>query len=139
NVLSAICLAWVIAGETTAGAQCVSPSGCDATMSFVAVQCTSTGELCDPPYPICVQTGSALDMRFTVSPQWCGSGRLHIFVDNAEVYVTPFLGWPGATGEFASYPLDTGLFPIPVSPGQHTIALQAEGQVSGCNFGQQFS
>jgi hypothetical protein len=98
------------------------------------VNCTSTGQLCDPPYSISVKTESLLQVQYTVRSTHCSSVRLHILVDGKSVYTSGFLGWPGASGEFAGLPLDTGLVNVgPVSRGTHTVGLQAEGQISGCN------
>jgi len=102
----------------------------------IDVHCTSTGQLCNPPFETPVKTGSVLKIEYVV-PGHCSSIRLHIFVDGKEVTTTGFLGWPGASGQFASLPIDTGILDLsPVTPGQHVLALQAEGQVGGCNSGQ---
>jgi hypothetical protein len=60
---------------------------------------------------------------------WCGlcsNVAIHFLVDGAEVAVTGFVGAGGSTGFF-----NLG----PVSSGSHTVGLQAEGQVGGCNAG----
>jgi endonuclease YncB( thermonuclease family) len=104
------------------------------------VTCTSTGQLCEPPFSVSVETGSVLQVQYLVRSTHCSSLRVHLFVDGTLKVTTGFLGWPGAPSPFAGLPLDTGLVDLgPVSPGAHLISVQAEGQVSGCNFGQPFS
>jgi hypothetical protein len=99
--------------------------------------CTSSGELCAQLWTTSVQTRAQLAVEYEVPAVHCSSIRLHIFLDGKEVKASQWLGWIGASGEYAGLPLRTGLIDIgPVSPGGHTIGLQAEGQVSGCNFGQ---
>jgi hypothetical protein len=56
-------------------------------------------------------------------------------VDDVEVAVSSFMGWPGATGEFADLPTNTGFLPIATTPGTHVLALRAESQQSGCSSG----
>ena len=102
---------------------------------FVAT-CTSTGELCEPPFDVPVQTGSVLQAQYTVRATHCASVRVHFLVDGALVASSGFLGWPGAPLPFSALPLDTGLVDLgPVAPGAHVLGVQAEGQVGGCNSG----
>src|SRR5215475_11984448 len=99
--------------------------------------CTSTGQLCDPPLLVPVETASVLQVQYTVRPTHCGSVRVHLFVDGALEATSDFLGWPGAPAPFSDLALDTGLVDLgPVPPGAHVVAVQAEGQVGGCNVGQ---
>jgi len=98
--------------------------------------CTSTGQLCDPPFSYETDTGSVLQVQHVVAPFSCSSVRLHIFVDGAPKTTTDFLGWPSAPPPFDTLPLDTGILDLgPVSPGRHLLSVQAEGQESGCNAG----
>ena len=104
------------------------------------VTCTSTGQLCDPPFSVSGEIGSVLQVQYFVPSAHCSSLRVHLFVDGTLKATTGFLGWPGAPSPFAELPLDTGLVDLgPVSPGAHLISVQAEGQVSGCNVGKPFS
>jgi RTX calcium-binding nonapeptide repeat (4 copies) len=104
------------------------------------VTCTSTGQLCEPPFSVSVETGSVLQVQYFVRSTHCSSLRVHLFVDGTLKVTTGFLGWPGAPSPFAELPLNTGLVDLgPVSPGAHLISVQAEGQVSGCNFHQPYS
>jgi len=101
------------------------------------VTCTSTDQLCDPPFSVSGEIGSVLQVQYFVLSTHCSSLRVHLFVDGTLKVTTGFLGWPGAPFPFAELPLDTGLVDLgPVSPGAHLISVQAEGQVSGCNVGK---
>jgi hypothetical protein len=101
------------------------------------VSCTSTGQLCDPPFFVSVETGSVLQVQYFVRPTHCASVRVGLLVDGTLKATSDFLGWPGAPAPFSDLALDTGLVDLgPVSPGAHVVAVQAEGQVSGCNVGQ---
>ncbi len=106
------------------------------TPDFV-VACTSTEQLCDPPFSVSGEIGSVLQVQYFVRSTHCSSVRVHLFVDGTLKATTGFLGWPGAPSPFAELPLDTGLVDLgPVSPGAHLISVLAEGQVSGCNVGK---
>ena len=112
----------------------------EAVISDFGVTCTSTGQLCDPPFSVSGEIGSVLQVQYFALSTHCSSLRVHLFVDGALKVTTGFLGWPGAPSPFGELPLDTGLVDLgPVSPGAHLISVQAEGQVSGCNVDQPFS
>ena len=99
----------------------------------IDMHCTSQGELCEPTFSVPIDTESILQLKYIV-PNHCSPISLHIYVDDALVRDTGILGWPGATGEFSSLPLDTGFIDLgPVSPGRHTLSLKAEGHLGGCN------
>jgi hypothetical protein len=120
------------------GALAVSAS-VETPIPYFKVTCSSTGQMCDPPYSMPVTTGGELQVEYDV-PGHCSSIRLHILVDGTVVHTTGFLGWPGAPPPFDTLPLSTGLVNVgPVSPGAHVLGLQAEGQVGGCNGGRLYS
>lgn len=101
------------------------------------VSCTSTGEVCDPPLLVPLETGSVLQAQYFVRPTHCASLRVQFSVDGVPVATSDFLGWPGAPFPFSDLALDTGLVDLgPVSPGAHELGVQAEAQVGGCNSGQ---
>ena len=101
----------------------------------VFVLCASTGELCTPQFTTPVTTSSSLKITFAPTSS-CSASRIHFFVDGVEKTVSPWLGWTGATGSFASLPLTTGAIDLsPVSKGTHTLGIEMEGEVSGCNAG----
>jgi len=100
------------------------------------VSCASSGQLCDPPFFVPVETGSVLQVQYFVRGTHCASVRVGLLVDGTLVATSDFLGWPGAPAPFSELALDTGLVDLgPVSPGAHVVGIQAEGQVGGCNFG----
>jgi len=100
----------------------------------IAVRCTSQSELCDPAFSVPIETGSILQVKYIV-PNHCSPISLHIYVDDILVRDTSILGWPDATGEFSTLPLDTGFIDLgPVSPGNHMVSLKAEGHLGGCNI-----
>src|SRR5207248_3197568 len=73
-----------------------------------------------------VTTTGTLQVQYNASTGHCSNVRAHILVDGVEKAVTAFLT-PGQASGF----LNVG----PVSAGTHTVALQGEGTVSGCNVG----
>ena len=112
----------------------------EAVIPDFVVSCTSTDQLCDPPFSVSGEIGSVLQVQYFALSTHCSSLRVHLFVDGTLKVTTGFLGWPGAPSPFAELPLDTRLVDLgPVSPGAHLISVQAEGQVSGCNVGKPFS
>lgn len=99
--------------------------------------CNDGTQLCDPPYPLPVETGGELQVQYFVPSSHCSSQRLHLFLDGVPAHTTGFLGWEGAGGVFAGLPLDSGMIDLgPVTPGDHLLEIQAEGQVGGCNGGR---
>jgi hypothetical protein len=94
----------------------------------IEIGCTSSGQLCEPVYQAQVDASSAatLDVRFTAGPLWCSHARMHITLDGALSYTSPLLTHDESTGWVTLGP---------VSSGQHTIGLQLEGVVGGCNSG----
>jgi hypothetical protein len=111
--------ACALAASTAAGAQTfsVGPFG---------VTCTNGGQLCSPPFSFSVNTTGVLQVQYTAAATHCSNVSVHFLVDGTDVLSTPFLT-PGQ----ASATFDLG----PVSSGTHTLGLQAEGQVGGCNTG----
>ena len=100
------------------------------------ISCTTSGQMCDPPFSTTVQTDSILRVQYFVPHSHCSPLRLHISVDGTPVLTTASLGWFGAPTPFNALPLTTGIVNLgPVSPGTHTISTQAEGQIGGCNTG----
>ncbi len=102
----------------------------------IAVNCTnpSNVQLCVPPFSTTIATDSLLKVQYFVPQTHCSSVRVHIFLDGNPAHTTGFLSWFGAPSPFDSLPLDSGIIDLgTVTPGMHTIDVQAEGQVSGCN------
>ncbi len=92
----------------------------------VTATCTSSGQLCDIVPTIPITTTGLLQAQFVGGPALCSNIRIHFLVDGTEVAVTGFVGASASTAVF-----NLG----PVSSGAHTLGLQAEGQVGGCNAG----
>lgn len=91
-----------------------------------SVNCTSSGQLCNNTFSQSISTTSTLQVQYTASTGHCSNVRAHILVDGVEKAVTSFLP-PGQS---------SGFFNVgPVSAGSHTVALQGEGTVGGCNVG----
>ena len=91
--------------------------------------CSGGGQLCNniPTFPISVAgAGGVGEGQFTPGPLTCSNLRIHFIIDGTEVAVTSFAG-PGAITPFVSLGF--------ISPGKHTVGVQAEGQVGGCNVG----
>ena len=91
--------------------------------------CSGGGQLCNniPTFPINVSgAGGVGEGKFTPGPLTCSNLRIHFIIDGTEVAVTGFVG-PGQFTAFVSLGF--------ISPGKHTVGVQAEGQVGGCNVG----
>lgn len=105
--------------------------------NYISVNCTSEpDQLCSPPYSTTVDTKRFLKIEYI--NRNCSSIRLFIFVDNKKIKTTQWLGWTH-TAIFASppqLPPTTGIIDLgSVTSGQHALALQAQGMISGCNEG----
>jgi hypothetical protein len=99
----------------------------------IVVNCTSTGELCSPLYTATTTLASPAQLTVdfnSSSPLACSNMRVHIFLDGAMQFTSAFLPPGGDTG-----PINLGI----VSAGTHTLGVQAEGQVGGCNTGSAIS
>jgi len=100
--------------------------GQTSSVPIATVTCTSSGQLCTPIFTTPVTTGGLLQVSYTASVGHCSNVAAHFLVDGVELAVTPFLT-PGQTS--ATFTLS------PVSAGTHTLGVQAEGTVGGCNSG----
>ena len=96
------------------------------TFGPFTVTCTTSGQLCDNVFSRSVNTVSNLRVQYVASSGHCSNVAAHILVDGVEQAVTAFLTPGQASGFF-----DVG----PVAAGTHTVTLQAEGNISGCNIG----
>jgi hypothetical protein len=105
---------------------CGLPAAAQTTSVPIAITCTSSGQLCTPAFTTPVSTGGQLQVAYTASAGHCSNIAAHFLVDGVELAVTPFLT-PGQTS--ATFTLS------PVAPGAHTLGVQGEGQVGGCNVG----
>jgi hypothetical protein len=96
------------------------------TVLPVAVFCTTTIQLCSPAFTTPVTTNGLLQVAVTMGVAGCSSVIAHLLVDGVELAVTPPIA-PGVTS--TTYTLS------PVSPGTHTLGVQGEGVIGGCNTG----
>ena len=99
-----------------------------ATTHFVTAFCSGGGQLCNDikTFTVNVPNGATGGADFRPGPLTCSDVRIHFFVDGVEKALTGFAGPGGDTG-FVSLGF--------VSQGKHTIGVQAEGEVGGCNAG----
>jgi hypothetical protein len=102
------------------------PAQAQTTVVSFTVTCTGVGQLCTPPFTTPVTTTGLLQVAYTASAGHCSNISAHFLVDGVQLAVTPFLT-PGQTS--ATYALS------PVSAGTHTLGVQGEGQLGGCNVG----
>jgi hypothetical protein len=102
-----------------------------ASAASVSAVCSGGGQLCNQIATFKINTpGVVLKAKFTPGPLTCSDFRIHLLVDGTEVGVSDFVGPKQNTGTFS-----LGF----VSPGVHTIGVQAEGEVGGCNVGNLLS
>lgn len=118
----AVCIALLLLGLVASNAARAQ----SFTVGPFTVSCVSSGQLCSPAFSVPVTTGGVLQASYTASAGHCSNVAVHFLVDGVERAVTAFLA-PGATSPV----FDLG----PVSAGTHTLALQGEGTVGGCNTG----
>jgi hypothetical protein len=61
----------------------------------------------------------------------CSDLRIHAYLDDNEVFVSP---WMGYEKRIPQLPLDTGIVNLhDISAGKHTLKFVPEGRLSGCN------
>ena len=118
--VAAMLTLWLTFGSGTAAAQAT-------TVPVVGVcLADASPQLCDPPFTIPVVGPGNIAVEFTTALTHCSDVRIHFIVDGTERAVSAFLA-PGQS---------TGLVPLGViGPGLHSLVLQAEGRVGGCNAG----
>lgn len=101
------------------------------------VNCTGSGQVCSNRFAIDVTTRGVLKVKYDVPPTHCSPIKIHFYLDGNRVRSTGTLGWRGASGQFSSLPLTSGTIDLgPVSSGNHSVSLEAEGEAVGCNRGQ---
>ena len=117
-----LCFGLLVMGVFASGT-----SYAQTTTSYpVSATCTGSGQLCNTIPTIPITTTGVLQAQFVGGPALCSNIAIHFLVDGAEVAVTGFVGASASTAVF-----NLG----PVSSGSHTLGLQAEGQIGGCNAG----
>ena len=100
-----------------------------STGPFV-VQCTSTGQVCDPPQTLVIgdptRRMKVKKFLYTAASAHCSAGRLLIELDGVFVGRMRFV----AGSDHATLRKRLRL-----KPGEHTLAFRFEGRVGGCNTG----
>ena len=98
-----------------------------ASAVFVTAVCSGGGQLCNQIATFQITSpGVVLKAKFKPGKLTCSDFRVHLLVDGTEVGVSDFVGAKQTTGTFS-----LGF----VATGVHTVGVQAEGEVSGCNVG----
>jgi hypothetical protein len=95
-----------------------------------AVTSRGHGQLSAPGYEIRAWSNGLIEARYAAPASHCSSVRVHFEVDGRERSIS---GWlkPGD---------DTGFVDLgPVTRGEHTVVLRAEGARGGCNLGRLIS
>lgn len=98
------------------------------------VTCDNSGQLCSPIFftSVTVEAPSLLEVQYTAASTHCASVRIHFWLNGDKIYTSDFLGWSGVD----SLPRATGFVKLGLVPaGKHSLGLQGEGQVGGCNNG----
>jgi len=92
------------------------------------VTCTSVGQTCSPAFSTSVTAVSPgpITATYTASIHHCSDVQVQVSVDNTVLSTSAFLSAGQSTGPIATSPLTAGL---------HTVAIQATGEVGGCNGG----
>lgn len=101
-----------------------------STGEFV-VNCTSSGQLCNPPFRQTVRVpsgGRVTAVRYTPTAGHCSPVRIHVLLNGTQIGVTGFVE-PSETSELA-------LLSDPIRKGRAVLGYRAEGRVGGCNSGQ---
>lgn len=95
------------------------------------VNCTSSGQLCEPPLEQTVQVpsgGRVTSVQYLAPASHCSPIRIHVLLDGTEIGVTDFVE-PEESSVVA-------LFSNKIRKGQVVLGYQAEGKTGGCNSGQ---
>ena len=120
-------LVLVLAVALTAAPSVLAQQQVTTTHGPFALTSTSGTQLSNVVYTVNVNTLGVLQVEYTTLGTHCSDVRMHFLVDGVERALSNFI--PAGTS--------TGFFNVgPVTPGAHTVALQAEGRVGGCNTGQ---
>jgi hypothetical protein len=102
----------------------------DLTQSFSvgvdACDNATTEQLCTPASEVSVTTEGVLRVEFVAATSHCSDFIAHLLVDGVERFVSDPLAPGQGTGA-----QDLG----PVTAGAHTVGVQGEGVLGGCNSG----
>jgi len=105
------------------------PVHAQTTIQPISIICTGTGQACTPSYSTVVnvlQAGTMI-LNYTAPQNQCAAWRVHFYIDGVV---------QGVSGVLQSPALSSGPISIAnLSAGNHTVALQAEGVLGGCDTG----
>jgi hypothetical protein len=103
-----------------------SPASAKTYSKFIAVDCPQPySQDCPPRKGITVaESNTPYYVRFSPDARACAPGVARIFLDGVEQAHSDVL--VGVPAQF---------FDIPNSPGSHTIEVQMDGKLGGCNTG----
>lgn len=116
-VLGSNCLATGAAGADLTRSFAVGVNGCDDA---------GTEQLCTPVPTLALPTDGVLQVAFDASITHCSSIIAHLLVDGVEQFASGALAPGDGTGV-----QDLG----PIAAGVHSVGVQAEGVLGGCNAG----
>jgi len=88
----------------------------------------AAGQVCSPPFStsVTVVSPGPITVTYTASPTHCSEVQVQVFVDGTGLSPSAFLNAGQSSVPVVSSPLGVGV---------HTVALQATGEVGGCNSG----
>jgi hypothetical protein len=116
----------LVAAAAFAALALASPASAKDFTKFIAVDCPQPySQVCSPRKGMTVDESSTpYYVRFTPDARSCAPGVAHIFVDGTEEGHSDVL--VGVPAQF---------FDIEHGPGSHTIDVQMDGKLGGCNTG----
>jgi hypothetical protein len=96
------------------------------------LDCTTTGQVCEPVWELAVMTADSLRVLFEASERHCSAISIRLKLDDGPWSNQTELGWlEDPLGRSRSMLVDFG----PVAAGEHQLSIQAEGDIGGCNDG----
>jgi hypothetical protein len=126
NPLRAMIRGAILALAVLCAAPAMAQQQVTTTYGPFVLNSTSGTQLSNAIHTINVSTTGVLLVEYTAAATHCSDVRMHFLIDGVERALSGFLT-PGQGSGF----FDVG----PVTAGAHTVALQAEGRVGGCNTG----
>lgn len=126
-VISISLLALAVGPSLSPGA----PATVEYSIEQFTVNCTSSGQLCEPPLEQTVKVpsgGRVTSVEYVPPASHCSPVRVHVLLDGTEIGVTGFVEPNEASV--------VGLFSDPIRKGSVVLGYKAEGRTGGCNSGQ---
>jgi len=121
----------VMVNNVLTGAVSIGAIRLSAPPSFavpISVTCTSEGQVCSPSFStnVAVTSPGPITVTYTAPQSHCSPVQIQFSVDGTVFSTSAFLNKGQSSGPIVTSPL---------SAGMHTVALQATGEVAGCNTG----